>query len=200
MSDEKSIDLGGYKVIAGSDIVNINYAVDRLSKAHPGDVQEIAASQIQLLTSYYDLVLGQARRSFRWALIAAGIGLGFFLASLAFLLLMQLQNVATVSLISGALIEVISAINFYLYKTTSDQLANFHTRLDLTQRFLLANSICDSLEGDIKSKARYEIIKTITGLEYIRIREGNNPKVINEKKYCRIVAYLRLRTHSTGAG
>jgi len=178
IADEKNISIKG---IAGSDIININYAVDRLSKAQPGDVQEIAASQIQLLTSYYDLVLGQARKSFRWALIAAGIGLVFFLASLAFLLLVQLQSVATVSLISGAIIEVISAINFYLYKTTSDQLAKFHIRLDVTQRFLLANSICDSLEGDTKSKARYEIIKTITGLEYTRIREENASKGINEK-------------------
>jgi hypothetical protein len=62
--------------------VGISYtikdSVERLSKAEPGDVQEIAASQIQLLSSYYTLVLDQAQRSFRWALIAAGIGFVFF--------------------------------------------------------------------------------------------------------------------------
>ncbi len=75
-----------------------------------------------------------------------------------------MQNVAVVSLISGALIEVISGINFYLYGKTSVQLADFQTRLDVTQRFLLANSMCESLEGDYKQKARSELIRTIAGV------------------------------------
>lgn len=119
----------------------IKDSVERLSKAAPGDVQEIAASQIQLLSSYYSLVFDQARQSFRWALIAAGLGLAFFLASLGLLIAQQPQNLAVVSLISGALIEVISGINFYLYNRTASQLVDFHQRLDLTQRLLLANSI-----------------------------------------------------------
>jgi Cyanobacterial TRADD-N associated 2-Transmembrane domain len=136
-------------------------AVDRISKAQPGNIQEIAASQIELLTRYYDEVLGQARRSFRWALIAAGVGLGFFLAAVGFLLMHEFQGVANISLISGGVIEVISAINFYLYAKTSAQLAEFHTRLDRTQRFLLANSLCESLDGQFKQKARLELIRKI---------------------------------------
>jgi hypothetical protein len=146
-----------------SGLINpkIASAVDRLSKARPGDIQEIAASQIQLLTSYYDLVLAQAGRSFRWALVAAGVGLGFYLAAMAAFIYQGPQSVAHISLISGTLTEVIAAINFYLYGKASAQLAKFHTRLDLTQRFLLANSMCDSLEGEAKQKARCELIKTI---------------------------------------
>jgi len=147
----------------------ISSAADRLSQAKPDDIQEIAASQIKLLASYYDLVLGQARKSFRWALIAAGIGLIFFLASVGFLLSQQSHSLANISLISGALIEVIAAINFYLYGRTSAQLATFHTRLGTTQRFLLANSMCESLDGDFKQKARYELIKTVAGLEATQV-------------------------------
>jgi len=136
-------------------------SLDRLSKADRADVQEIAASQIQLLTAYHTLVLDQARRSFRWALIAAGVGLGFFLAAVGFLVYQQLANVAVVSLVSGALVEVISGINFYLYGKTSAQLAEFQNRLDATQRFLLANSICESLQGETKQQARWELIRAI---------------------------------------
>jgi len=91
----------------------------------------------------------------------------FFLTSVGFLLLQQPHSLANISLISGALIEVISAINFYLYGKTSAQLASFHTRLDITQRFLLANSMCESLEGEFKQRARYELIKTVSGLESV---------------------------------
>jgi hypothetical protein len=134
-------------------------SVDRLSHANPDNVQEIAASQIQLLNNYYDLVLDQAKRSFKWALIAAGVGFVFLIASLGFILLQQRQMVAIMSLISGSLVEVISAINFYLYGRTSSQLSKFHTRLDMTQRHLLANSICECLEGDYKNQARSYLIK-----------------------------------------
>lgn len=141
----------------------ISESLDRLSKADRADVQEIAASQIELLSAYYNLVLEQARRSFKWALVAAGVGLGFFLGSVVFLLLRQFHNVAVVSLISGSLVEAIAGINFYLYGRTSDQLADFHARLDATQRFLLANSICESLEGEFKERARSDLVRTIAG-------------------------------------
>ena len=137
----------------------IKDSVDRLSRASPDNVQEIAASQIQLLNNYYDLVLGQAKQSFKWALVAAGVGLLFLIASLGFILLRQLQAVAIISLLSGSLVEVISAINFYLYGQTSLQLSKFHTRLDMTQRHLLANSICECLEGDYKHQARSYLIR-----------------------------------------
>jgi hypothetical protein len=93
--------------------------MDRISKANPSDVQEMAGSQIQLRLGYYQLVLDEARKSFRWAVIAVGIGLGFFIAAVGFILYLNSGNAATISVISGGLVEVISAINFYLYSKTS---------------------------------------------------------------------------------
>lgn len=145
----------------------LNSVVERLGSSKPDDILGIAASQIALISSYYSLALYQARRSFRWALVAAAIGLAFFLASVVFLLLQSSQQVASVSLISGALIEVIAAINFYLYNKTSIQLADFLTRLDLTQRYLLSSSMCESLEGEFKQKARFSLIEIIAGLKNI---------------------------------
>ena len=150
----------------------ITAAIESLSKANPSDVQEIVVSQIRLLTSFYDLALSQAHKSFRWALIAAGIGLVFFLAAVGFLLIRQSQDIATISLISGALIEFISAINFYLYGKSSTQLATFHTRLETTQRLLLANSLSENLEGDFKQRARLELIKKIAELDSFEVEKG----------------------------
>lgn len=150
----------------------IGPAVERLSKADPSKIQEIAASQIELLAIYHNLVLDQARRSFRWALLAAGVGFGFFMAAVGFLLLKQPQNASVISLISGALVEVISAINFYLYGKMSTQLSDFQIRLDKTQRFLLANSVCEGLEGDIRQQTRAELVRAIAGVSSNDARDG----------------------------
>jgi len=150
--------------VTGRDRVVVNI-VDRLSKADPSKIQEIAASQVELLTIYHNVVLEQAQRSFKWALIAAGVGLGFFLAAVGFMLLQQSQNIANISLISGALVEVISAINFYLYGKTAIQMADFESRLDHTQRFLLANSVCEGLDGDYKQQTRAALVHAIAGFE-----------------------------------
>ena len=139
----------------------INLAINQLSEARPEDIQTIAGSQIRLLTAYYNLVLTQASQSFRWALIAAAIGLAFFLGAIAFLLLTQSQSLAVVNVICGVIIEGISGLNFYLYGQATKQLAHYHRQLDQTQRFLLANSVCEALEGESKQKSRSDLIRLI---------------------------------------
>jgi hypothetical protein len=153
--------------------------VTNLIKTHPGDIQETVASQIELIASFYNLVLKQARQSFRWAVIAAGIGLVFLLASLLFILLREPQYASIISLISGSVIEGIAGLNFYLYGKTSSQLAEFHTRLDITQRFLLANNLCDNLEGELKQQARYELIQKIYALDQVKILPPSSNKEIS---------------------
>lgn len=135
--------------------------VERISTASPGDVQSIAGSQIALLLQYYGTVLEQARQSFRWALIAAGAGFAFLLAAVGFLLGQAAIEVAVISTIAGVVVEVISGLNFYLYGQTTKQLASYHLSLERTQRFLLANSICEALEGDERQKARADLVKLI---------------------------------------
>lgn len=141
----------------------VQQSLDKLSKADQSDVQTIAASQIQLLSAYYSLVLEQAKRSFTWALIAAALGLLFFIASVSFIIYQQSQSAAIISLVSGSLIELISGVNFYLYAKTSAQLTGFQARLDTTQRYLLANSMCEGLEGEFKQKTRADLIRAVAG-------------------------------------
>ncbi len=151
-------------------------SVDRLSKTDPSDIQGIAAGQIQLLNEYHNLALGQARRSFNWALVAAAVGLGFFLAAVGVLLLSRPQEIAVVGVISGAIVEAISGIKFYLYGKASDQLAEFQGRLDRTQRFLLANSVCSALEGELRDQTRAELVRAIAGASSLD-GEGDDAEV-----------------------
>ena len=145
-------------------LLRIKPSLDRLSKADPGNVQEVVASQIALMSVYHGEVIDQARRSFRWALIAAITGFVCFALAIVLFLSYQFRDVAILSAISGGIIEVISTVNFYLYSKASAQMAEFQHRLDLTQRYLLANSICEALKGEVRQRTRSELVRAIAGI------------------------------------
>jgi hypothetical protein len=137
-------------------------SIERISAADPSDVQRIAGSQLELLAGYHEIVLAQSRRSFFWALIGAGIGLLFFLAAVVFALLTSSTAGALIPLLSGAIVEVIAGIVFFLYGKAAIQLSSFHGRLETLQRYMLANSICESLDGEERTKARAALIQEIS--------------------------------------
>jgi hypothetical protein len=136
--------------------------INDVKSADVSDTKEVAARFLALTYRYHHNVLGQAGASFRWALVAAGIGLFFLVAAMSIFLLEHWANIAMVSFISGALVEVISAINFVLYARASRQFASFHFYLDRTHRYLIANSVCSNI-ADQKSrdKARSELVREI---------------------------------------
>lgn len=126
--------------------------IARLSAADPKDVQQIAALQLELLSAYYGAALVQSERSFICALIGSGIGLVFLAVALA-------GSVA--SLVSGAIV-IVSSIGFHLYSKSSSQLSAIHSSLDAQQRYLLANSICESLEGEVRNNAKTALIQEMS--------------------------------------
>ena len=87
------------------------------------------------------------------------IGLGFLVAAISFLLLRQPTEVAIASRIGGAFVELFAGTYLYLYKHASDQLAAFRVSLECTQRLLLANSMCEKLEGEVEQTPRAELIR-----------------------------------------
>jgi hypothetical protein len=161
----KNIGLGIGAPIPATQFININSAAQQLSIAPKDDIQAIAAAQIKILDSYYREVLTQSQRSFNYALWASIVGLLLFLSAMLYSINDKLRNSASIPLISGAIVEVLAGINFYLYGKTAMQLKEFHQRLDKTQRFLLANSMCEGLEGDAKLSSRSELIKRVSAIE-----------------------------------
>lgn len=140
-------------------------SLDKLSKAERGDVQQIAASQIELLERFYSAALGQAQQSFRSALVAACAGFLFFLVAIGFLVVTQSPAIALVNVVSGTVVEVIAGLNFVLYGRATEQFGIFHMRLETTQRFLMANSICESIEGDLKHSTRADLVRMIAAID-----------------------------------
>jgi len=133
-------------------------AVEEVAKADPNNVQEVAASLLSIINSYYESGLQQSQRSFTWSLRWGGIGLAFLIAAVGVLLFRQPTEVAYASGIGAAIEGLLAGSYLLLYKHASDQLATFRVSMERTQQLLLANSMCEMLEGEVKQTKRAELI------------------------------------------
>jgi hypothetical protein len=136
-------------------------ALGVVARADPGNIQEVAASQLLLTNNYYRSVLRQARQSFIAAVIAAGAGLAFFAAAVIVSLSTNALDAAIISALGGIIVELISGLNFWLYSHAASQLDAFHLRLERTQHFLLANSVCESLSAGDRDRVRALLVQQI---------------------------------------
>jgi hypothetical protein len=135
--------------------------VENVAKADPANVQAIAANQIELLLPYHQIVQAQSHQSLVWALIGAGVGLAFFLIAAGFTIWTGKVVEAIIPVISGAVIEIVASIVFYLYGKTTSQMGEFHSRLERLQLYLVANSMCESLKEEQRDKTRSGLIREI---------------------------------------
>lgn len=123
----------------------------------------MAAAQVDILNAYYGDALIQSQKSFNFALATAGVSLLFFMSAGGLLLLKQLEEIAMITAIGGSLSAFVSAINFYIYNRSSNQVGTFQCSIDMWQRFLLADNICNEITDDaLKNETRAQLIKTIT--------------------------------------
>jgi hypothetical protein len=147
---------------AGKDAYFLQNSIKRLEKADPANVLQIAASQLELLAAYHLIAQAQSRRSFNWALVGSGIGLVFFVVAVGFAMGIGTAVTTVIPLLAGAIVEAVAGLVFYLYGRTTEQLSQFHSRLEVLQRYLLANSLCSALEGEERNKARAALIQEIS--------------------------------------
>jgi hypothetical protein len=142
-------------------VINLGSAAQMLGDADPAQIQQVAAAQVKLSTTYYEAALYQAQRSFRWALVAAVTGTALFIIAIGVLFTLRRLDVSVLSAVGGGLSQLIAALNFWLYGRTSEQMGSFHLRLEQMQRFLLANSVSESLTGDARTQAKTELVRII---------------------------------------
>jgi hypothetical protein len=89
------------------------------------------------------------------------VGLAFFVSSVVFAMMSRNISAAYISALAGGIVEVISGLNFWLFGRTASQLDTFHVRLEKTQRYLLANSVCTSLPEENRAQAVTDLVKAM---------------------------------------
>ncbi len=119
-------------------------------------------SMKKLILEYYKDVLEHAQKSFASAKSIARIGFWVLVVTLAYALLIDVLShvritgfamsepslkVGGIGMVSGALIEFIAGVNFWLYSRASKQFSAFHICLERTHRYLVAYKIAEGI-GD----------------------------------------------------
>jgi hypothetical protein len=125
-----------------------------------GHVGEIVSKHEQLILDYYKDVLEQAQKSFASAKAVARIGFAVLIGTLVYVLIFdaltrihiasaamtgQSITIAGIGVVSGALIEFIAGVNFWLYGRASKQFSAFHVCLERTHRYLVAYKIAEAI-------------------------------------------------------
>jgi hypothetical protein len=136
-------------------------AIQEAATVDTANIAQVAASQLTISNAYYENVLSQARRSFNSAIAAAAVGLVFFMVGVVVAVVYKIQSAAVISTLSGAIVETVAGLNFWLYARTSQQLESFHLRLERMQRYLVANSVGEGLRGKSRDAALSALMLTI---------------------------------------
>jgi hypothetical protein len=135
---------------------------EEIGNTAPDDAHRIGALLQEMILKYYADVRHQAQQSFIAALGAACIGMLFFIYAIWRGISSDgsiLQ--ASLGVIAGSLIQVISGINFYLYARAARQFGEFHVCLERTNRFILANCMCEKLSPPARDEMRVELARIV---------------------------------------
>ncbi|GEO11534.1 TRADD-N-associated membrane domain-containing protein [Segetibacter aerophilus] len=152
---------------------------EEIAKIPAGKTNEIGANLQAMIISYYQDCRRQAQQSFYCALGAAVVGTVFFIVAIA---LYNRGESYKISIIAGGLIQVISGINFHLYGKAARQFSSFHICLERTNRYLIANCICDNIDDQsVRDQGRRELIEKMSNapmltLEMVTKGKSHPPK------------------------
>jgi hypothetical protein len=132
-------------------------AIKHLCETDDRNMQKVGAANLNLNNLYCESIIKQANRSFWSALVAAVVGLIFFLGAAAFLLLSKQDSgqVAVLGSLGTAITACVSGTSFYLYRYTMGHFEAFHLCLARTEIVLLENSVCKQIEDVSKRDAAY---------------------------------------------
>jgi hypothetical protein len=147
----------------------------KLAQTHGGPNQ-IAAVLLNMILSYYSDVRDQASRTFRTALTVSILGIILFFVSVWFMF--EKHDIAdptwtrTITVLGGIGVQVISGLIFWLYSRTTRQFAAFHICLERTNRYLIADSICETIDPPTtKAECRAELVRTMANAPMLTLDE-----------------------------
>ena len=147
-----------------------------------GEMHEISARHLQMILRYYHDVLIQALASFVCAVLLAILGFSV----LAYTIDFAMKNpddsvdVGSIGLISGALVEFLSGVAFFIYKRATEQFNTFHICLERTNRYLMAFNINEMIDSkDLnRDRARHELACIIATAPMITQKDIRTPPKI----------------------
>jgi len=91
------------------------------------------------------------------------------MVTLYLLIISDSPNVINILTAVGTIFsQFLAGTQFYLYNQSRKQLTYYHQQMNQIQKFLLANSVAESLEGEAKEKSRTELVRLIATMDQVR--------------------------------
>lgn len=141
--------------------------IEKVAETDPADIQKTTANLMFIDNDYYLNALRQSQLSFMAAIGAGITGIVFFIAAviIALIIYAQSKNASyagpIITACSGGVVEVIAGIILVIHSRALDQANQCHNRLNRIQRFLVATSHCENLEGDLKQTTRAKLMEKL---------------------------------------
>ena len=125
------------------------------------DVLSLMIKNVAELREYYVINKQQARNSFSAALFICILGFLIFVSGVILSYYSPTESVIQYTTISGAIVEIIAGLFFWLYSKATKQINLFHSSLLGTQKFLTAIQLVNEISKDNKDQIYSYIIKKI---------------------------------------
>ena len=119
------------------------------SKEENQDIRALMFENLKELKEFYVICKQQIRKSFSAAMFSCFAGFTLFVLAVIIFLLGGNNSASLTAGLSGAIVEIVSGLYFWMYRETSKQLGKYHKRLEATEKYLIALQIIEMLpEGN----------------------------------------------------
>ena len=125
------------------------------------DVLTLMIKNVGELREYYVINKQQARNSFSAALFISILGFILFASGVLISYFSNSNNIIQYSTISGAIVEIIAGLFFWLYSKATKQINIFHRSLLDTEKFLTAIQLVEKVTTEQRNESYKLIINKI---------------------------------------
>jgi hypothetical protein len=120
------------------------------------DILKLLYKNVKETTEYYVISKKQASRSFTIAIMSCVAGFMFYLFGFV-LIYIKGSDISILAVVSGTVSELVSGLSFWMYKKSTEQLSEYHKRLNSTERYLTAITLVGKMSPNQHDK-NYEWI------------------------------------------
>lgn len=131
------------------------------SKEENQDIRALMFENLKELKEFYVICKQQIRKSFSAAMFSCFAGFVLFVLAVIIFLLGGNNSASLTAGLSGAIVEIVSGLYFWMYRETSKQLGKYHKRLEATEKYLIALQIIEMLPEENRNEQYGKLIDYI---------------------------------------
>lgn len=131
------------------------------SKEENQDIRTLMFENLKELKEFYVICKQQIRKSFSAAMFSCFAGFVLFVLAVIIFLLGGNNSASLMAVLSGAIVEIVSGLYFWMYRETSKQLGKYHKRLEATEKYIIALQIIEMLPEENRNEQYGKLIDYI---------------------------------------